>query len=342
METASCIAVEIKAPSSDQQAAYLKLERTCIDALRYEATAWPKPGLVTPVDSGSHLDMNIGTLLTSIDALYGSFAQLAEAGARSASFAALQKIGIAAERKMLLATAGINTHRGAIFNLGLLVAAATRRQQDSALHNLGCGEVVKKSWGIEIEAARTQASSSHGNSVFKKFSTGGARAEAANGFPAVYNIGLPVLRRHLVAGYDREAALLATLLALMEYLPDTNLLWRGGEPGLEFVRQSAAAFNREGGVALPGWRERLLELHRACVARNLSPGGSADLMAATWVAYKLELNSPKEALIKCAPFMVRQAHTQRVREPLRGHERDQNIAVRPEPVEGLVKFFPGK
>jgi triphosphoribosyl-dephospho-CoA synthase len=107
----------------------------------------------------------------------------------------------------------------------------------------------------------------------------------------VYDVGLPVLRRHLASGHDRENALIATLLALMEYLPDTNLLWRGGEPGLEFVRQSAAAFNRDGGVAAPGWRERLLELHRECVARNLSPGGSADLMAATWAVHQLELNA---------------------------------------------------
>jgi triphosphoribosyl-dephospho-CoA synthase len=76
----------------------------------------------------------------------------------------------------------------------------------------------------------------------------------------------------------------------MESLPDTNLLWRGGESGLEFVRQSAAVFNRDGGVAIQGWRESLLEMHRECVARNLSPGGSADLLAATWAVYQLELN----------------------------------------------------
>jgi triphosphoribosyl-dephospho-CoA synthase len=291
MESACCSPAIIATPARGLHAESMRLEQLCLDALRNEAMAWPKPGLVTPVDSGSHRDMNIGTLLTSIDALRGSFVQLAAAGANGASFAALQEIGIAAEHKMLLATAGINTHRGAIFNLGLLVAAAARRQLEQSLHNFSCGELVAKLWGAEIAAARKDSPISHGNSVYKKFAVGGARTEAATGFPSVYNISLPVLRHHLAAGHDSESAMIATLLALMEYLPDTNLLWRGGESGLEFVRQSAAAFNRDGGVATPGWQERLLELHRDCVARNLSPGGSADLMAATWLVHELEPNS---------------------------------------------------
>lgn len=291
MESACCSLDIIATPARGLHAESLRLEQRCLDALRYEAMAWPKPGLVTPVDPGSHRDMNIGTLLTSIEALRGSFALLADAGARGESFAVLREIGMAAERKMLLATAGVNTHRGAIFNLGLLVAAAARRQFIHAEAALSCGAVIAGAWGAEIVAARKQAPVSHGSSVFRKYAEGGARMEAASGYPSVYNIGLPALRSHLAAGCDRETAQIATLLALMESLPDTNLLWRGGEAGLEFVRQSAAAFNRDGGVTVPGWREHLLEMHRACVARNLSPGGSADLMAATWLVHELEQNS---------------------------------------------------
>ena len=265
-----------------------RLDRLCQDALRHEATAWPKPGLVTPVDSGSHSDMHIGTFLASIEALAGSFAMLALAGARSQPFAVLQAIGVEAERKMLRATGGINTHRGAIFNLGLLAAAAGRRQADSTLAGLSCGAVVARAWGPDIVSARRAAPASHGNNVFKRFAAGGARMEAATGFPTVYGIGLPALRRLLAAGHDRETAQIGTLLILMEHLPDTNLLWRGGEAGLGFVRQAAADFNRAGGVEAPGWRDRLLALHRAFVDRNLSPGGSADLMAASGAAHQLE------------------------------------------------------
>lgn len=290
MEAAACspAAFAVRQAPSDPHADCFRLERLCLEALRHEAMAWPKPGLVTPVDSGSHGDMHIGTFLASIDALQGSFAMLALAGARGRPFAVLQAIGIEAERKMLRATGGVNTHRGAIFNLGLLAAAAARRRADAALAKLDCGAVVAKVWGAEIADGRKKSPSSHGNSVYKKFAAGGARTEAAAGFPAVYNIGLPALRRHLEAGHDRETAQIGTLLALMEHLPDTNLLWRDGEGGLDFVRLSAAAFNRSGGVDAPGWRDRLLALHRAFVERNLSPGGSADLMAASWAAHELE------------------------------------------------------
>ena len=288
MEATACGPAAFAARPHKSHADCFRLERLCLEALRHEAMAWPKPGLVTPVDSGSHSDMHIGTFLASIDALQGSFAMLALAGARGRPFTVLQAIGIDAERKMLRATGGVNTHRGAIFNLGLLAAAAARRRADAALAKLDCGAVVARIWGADIADGRKKSLSSHGNSVYKKFAAGGARTEAAAGFPAVYNIGLPALRRHLEAGHDRETAQIGTLLALMEHLPDTNLLWRDGEDGLDFVRLSAAAFNRAGGVDAPGWRDRLLALHSAFVERNLSPGGSADLMAASWAAHGLE------------------------------------------------------
>jgi triphosphoribosyl-dephospho-CoA synthetase len=74
----------------------------------------------------------------------------------------------------------------------------------------------------------------------------------------------------------------------MAELPDTNLLWRGGEAGLRDVQAAATAFNRAGGVCRPGWRGHLLDIHAWMVARDLSPGGSADLVAATWLVHGLE------------------------------------------------------
>ncbi len=270
------------------KAEYSSLENICLDALKFEVMAWPKPGLVSPVDSGSHKDMHLGTFFSSIDALKGSFANLAQAGASGQSFAVLQTFGIEAERKMLKATCGINTHRGAIFNLGLLVAATARRLTDQSLSNLESGFVAAKLWGTDILTGREKLTFSHGNQVFKQFAVGGARMEAASGFPSVYNIGLPSLRRHFQSGHDRETALIGTLMVLMEHLPDTNILWRGGVEGLDFVRNAAAKFNRSGGVATTGWQKHMLAMHREFVSRNLSPGGSADLVAATWAVHQFE------------------------------------------------------
>ncbi|MBI2354232.1 MAG: triphosphoribosyl-dephospho-CoA synthase MdcB [Deltaproteobacteria bacterium] len=266
------------------------LDRLCLDALRREALAWPKPGLVTPVDAGSHRDMHIGTFLTGIAALEGTFARLASSAACGEGLPALRAIGREAEQRMLAATGGVNTHRGAIHNLGFLAVAAVRRRGDPALAGLTCGGVVAREWGERISDSRTGSSDTHGNRVFRRFAAAGARGEAAAGFPTVYRIGIPTLRRLLQAGRDHETALIGTLLALIEHLDDTNLLWRGGEAGLAFARESAGTFNANGGVGQPCWREQLVAMHREFVARNLSPGGSADLVAATLVAHHLDLD----------------------------------------------------
>jgi triphosphoribosyl-dephospho-CoA synthase len=264
------------------------LDAACRDALKREADAWPKPGLVTPVDSGSHRDMNYASFVDSIASLKGYFAEVAEAGALGATYAEIQPIAIAAEARMLAATRGANTHRGAIFNLGLLVAAAAWRAVRPEFAERSCGAVVAQVWGPAILASRCRAPASHGNAVWRRYAVGGAREEAAAGFPAVYETGLPALRRLLAAGVGEEEALVGTLMALMAELHDTNLLWRGGEAGLRDVQAAAAAFNRAGGVRQAGWREALLEIHAWMVVRNLSPGGSADLVAATWLAHRLE------------------------------------------------------
>lgn len=277
-----------RAPDTPAAGTESAADRLCRAALHHEACAWPKPGLVSPRDAGSHRDMDIGTFLRSIDALHGTFSLMARAGAEGAPFSALQAIGVAAEARMLLATGGINTHRGAIFNLGLLVAADALRTRRPDLLTLSCGQVVAHIWGDAIGEARRNSPESHGNTVFRRYASGGARAEAMSGFPTVYRFAVPVLGRLLAAGHDRQTALIGTLLALVERVDDSNLLWRGGEAGLHFAQAAARRFNRAGGVGQSGWREALCAMHDEFVARNLSPGGSADLVAVAWVACRLD------------------------------------------------------
>ncbi|WP_085317186.1 triphosphoribosyl-dephospho-CoA synthase MdcB [Derxia lacustris] len=266
-----------------------RIDALCLHALRDEALAWPKPGLVTPRDAGSHRDMDIRTFLASVTALDGAFAAMAEAGAADAPLADLQQIGIDAELRMRAATAGVNTHRGAIFNLGLLAAAAgLRAAQPARWGGQGCGRIVARRWGAAIVAARAQAPGTHGNAVFRAHAAGGARAEAAAGFPTVHGVGLPALRRLRGAGVDGERAVVGCLMALMARLDDTNLLWRGGADGLAHARAAALAFEADGGVLAEGWTARLCALHEDFVARRLSPGGSADLVAATLVVEALD------------------------------------------------------
>lgn len=249
-------------------------------SLLLEIGTFPKPGLVSHVDPGSHTDMDASTFARSAAALRPYFAELADAGARDAEMSVLRKIGLRAEHAMLAATGGVNTHRGAIFGVGLLCAAAGRRSVPGAVApDVTLGAWVARRWGADILAG-PRLPDSHGECVRRRYGVGGARREAADGFPAVYRIGLPALRRAArdVPG-DPEAARVDACFALIAMLDDTNLLHRGGQAGLDFAQAAARAFMARGGVRANGWRERAASVHRGFVARRLSPGCAADLLA---------------------------------------------------------------
>ena len=256
-------------------------------ALLDELTTWPKPGLVSLVDSGSHRDMDAGTLTRSADAIHPFFVVLARAGERQAGMTELRAIGLAAEAAMMIATGGVNAHRGAIFTLGLICAA------EGALgYAPGPAEVrldaVRAGWGDSILHGPASMRS-HGGIAVLRFGVGGARQEAATGFPTLRVVGLPALREgRRLRPADAEAARVHCFFALMSELDDTNLLHRGGRSGLRYAKEGASSFRAAGGVAAPLWRDDAERVHRAFVARDLSPGGSADLLAATLLLDALE------------------------------------------------------
>lgn len=247
--------------------------------LRLEVQTWPKPGLVSHVDNGSHTDMDAMTFHRSAEALRPFFSELAEAGEQGASMAALRKIGLRAERAMLEATDGINTHRGAIFGLGLLCAAAGWREAHPGDYPLSLGDVVARRWGDDILGG-PRLTTSHGETAHRRYGAGGARQEAADGFPCIYRIGLRALEAGRdIADGDEEATRVQACFALIAAVEDTNLLHRGGTAGLRFAQQATRAFLRQGGVGQMEWRRHAEAVHRAFVERRLSPGGAADLLA---------------------------------------------------------------
>ncbi|WP_071334236.1 triphosphoribosyl-dephospho-CoA synthase MdcB [Burkholderia contaminans] len=268
-------ACRVPAPSDAERIAELA-ERSLV----LEIETYPKPGLVSHVDTGSHTDMDAATFARSAAVLRPYFAELADAGARDADMAVLRKIGLRAEHAMLAATGGVNTHRGAIFGLGLLCAAAGRRAMPGTMPaEMTLGAFVSRRWGADILGG-PRLPDSHGERASRRYGVGGARREAADGFATVYAVGLPALRRAQrdLPG-DREAARVDACFALIAALDDTNLLHRGGQVGLDFARATARAFVARGGVRARDWRLRAAAAHRAFVARRLSPGGAADLLA---------------------------------------------------------------
>jgi triphosphoribosyl-dephospho-CoA synthase len=262
-------------------------------SLLLEVQTWPKPGLVSHIDAGSHTDMDARTFSRSASALRPYFAELADAGARDEDMQVLRTIGLRAERAMLEATGGVNTHRGAIFGLGLLCAAAGLRANIRVDPATSLGVLVAHRWGRDIISGPVTADS-HGEQAGRRYGAGGARWEAAKGFPCVYQTGIPALRLACrLRPDDAEAARVQACFALIAVLGDTNLLHRAGAEGLRFAQCSAQAFIDNGGVGQMNWRGAAEAVHLAFVARGLSPGGAADLLAMSIFVMELDRAIPK-------------------------------------------------
>lgn len=261
-----------------------------LQSLYQELAAYPKPGLVSPVDNGSHPDMDASLFFRSLFSLRRYFCNIARAGQQNAPFDVLRRLGLTAEQRMMKATRGINTHRGAIFNLGLLAAAAgCLGQANLPLQEDALGDMVRMNWGEAIQRhGQALPKVSHGSQVASRYGAGGALQEASSGFPHVFAVGLPALQASLTRGADADSAAVQCLFSLMKVLADTNLLYRGGESGLIFARDSARSFLDAGGVHRADWRKHALAIHRQFVKLNLSPGGSADLLAATLFVNRLQ------------------------------------------------------
>ncbi len=259
------------------------IARHAVRSLYQELALYPKPGLVSLVDTGSHADMDASTFVRSLFSLRRYFFEMALAGSDHAGFSVLRGLGIEAERRMLLATGGINTHRGAIFSLGMLCAAAGRAAswQPAPLR-----ATLVEGWG-EALASHRGSSSSNGAVVRTRHAAPGAREQAAAGFPAIFELALPVLRRTLAAGRGLRCARIDTLFTLMAELSDTNVYHRGGLDGVRIVRETSLAFLARGGTASPDWENAAVAAHRLFVAHRLSPGGAADLLAAACFVHAL-------------------------------------------------------
>ena len=261
-----------------------QLARYAITALIDEAQLTPKPALVDRRGSGAHRDLDLDIMLRSAHALEPTFAALARAARRRGEPSALLRtelaqIGRAGELDMLNATGGSNAHRGAIWIVGLLVAGAA----------LPAGAVRPNAARISTRAAQIACfpdrfaapSDSHGERARQRYQVGGARREAQDGFPHVIDVGLPALLSARRRGVDENAARVDALLSIMATLDDTCLLHRAGMPGLHAGQHGAQRVLDAGGSSTPAGRAALAALEHDLLTLNASPGGAADLLAAT-------------------------------------------------------------
>jgi len=246
-----------------------------VAALRAEADLTPKPGLVDRRGSGAHTDMDLAMLHRSAASLHQAFVECSSIAASVEDDvdlrARLGEIGRTGERAMLAATGGVNTHRGALWSLGLLSAGAAR----------GGDAATVAARLAAIADPHVTTVPSHGEQVRRRYGVVGAAGEAQQGFPHVRLLALPALRAARRSGADEASARLTALLTLMATLDDTCVLHRGGPGGLRALQSGARAVLDAGGIGTPSGRRRFTALDALCLDRRLSPGGSGDLLAAT-------------------------------------------------------------
>lgn len=260
-----------------------QIDELACNALRQEVMLDNKPGLVCPSRQGSHVDMNCTTFQTSIDALQGYFGACFKAGFEGKEFRDLQRLGVVAEKAMFNATQGVNTHKGAIFMMGLLAGAAgVQYGEYGCFEPVRTGRLVAAKWGVNILLAGVQPGvlPTHGRHVKNAFGLPGAREQAAQGFPVLFATTVPQLHGALSEGASTEQASLHALVSTMATLPDTNLAHRGGLKGLLWAQRRADLFLAEGGVFATNWRQNAAAMCTEFEAHWLSPGGSADLLSA--------------------------------------------------------------
>ncbi len=267
--------------------------RLATQALLYEVATTPKPGLVDRENSGSHRDMDFFTFQASAAALYPYFAQCVKIGRETVdaqeTFRRLRLPGKLAEGEMRRATGRVNTHKGAIFSMGILCGALGRleREQwgnpDAVLAECAAmtkGLVSKDYVNLTPETAKTA-----GQKLYLQYGITGVRGQAEAGFPAVLNVGLPKLEAALAAGKSINEAGCAALLAMLANTVDTNMIHRGG---YELAKDTAEKLRILLEKELFPSKETLEKLDAEFIRDNLSPGGTADLLAMVYMLHFLK------------------------------------------------------
>lgn len=248
-------------------AAYL-LSECAVCSLQKELDATPKPGLVDKAHSGSHHDMDYSMMSLSIKALRPFFTTISLYGKTAAPDpAALRAIGIEAEKAMFGATGGVNTHKGALFCMGLSVCAAA----DCLRRDAGIGIGPVRSAVRLLAAGIPAADGTHGADAVERYKVAGALQQAREAWPRLFSDWLPFYRS---LGGD-PFRMQKTLLRIMSDLDDTNVIHRLGAGRAAEVKEEAASLLRN---FTP---EGLEAMDKEFMDEGISPGGSADMLSLT-------------------------------------------------------------
>ena len=258
-----------------------------LKGLLYEVSLNPKPGLVDPVSMGSHTDMNMFMFIDSSLSLRSYLDKAFKLGRNFEGsdlkllFNALRAEGVLAEQTMFNATNNVNTHKGAIFSLGIWVTAIAYSTKDGSATMTEVRRVIQRMVEglIEKDLASNRVATTAGEQQFQTYQLTGIRGEAVNGFPGVAEIAVPFLQATFGTMTQR---LLDTLMKIAATLEDSTLIKRAKTPDvLAEMKEWTSIYFKLGGSHTEQGMKYLYDLDRLFIERNLSIGGSADTLILT-------------------------------------------------------------
>lgn len=258
-----------------------------LKGLLYEVSLNPKPGLVDPVSMGSHTDMNMFMFIDSSLSLKSYLDKAFKLGRNFEGsdlkllFNALRAEGVLAEQTMFNATNNVNTHKGAIFSLGIWVTAIAYSTKDGSATMTEVRRVIQRMVEglIEKDLASNRVAMTAGEQQFQTYQLTGIRGEAVNGFPGVAEIAVPFLQATFGTMTQR---LLDTLMKIAATLEDSTLIKRAKTPDvLAEIKEWTSIYFKLGGSHTEEGMKYLYDLDRVFIERNLSIGDSADTLILT-------------------------------------------------------------
>ena len=263
------------------------IAQQAVKALLYEVSVTPKPGLVDRDNNGSHKDMNFYTFINSSTALYDYFKKCALKAIELSDktpqyvFQNLRYLGLEAENKMYQHTIGVNTHKGAIFSFGLIIAATayiSENGKETTVENILeiCSQMAQLSLA---DFENNNLHQSFGKQIFEQKNIKGIRGQAAAGYPDV-KPALELLKNSLKNGDDFDVAGAKVLCLLMSKLEDTNVIKRSDVDTLKKMQKKAEQM-----LVSENFSEEFAALNNEFVNLNISHGGCADLLAICFLLY---------------------------------------------------------
>lgn len=263
-----------------------KIAKIALKALLYEVLTSNKPGLVDPLDSGSHSDMDIFSFLDSSLSLFDYFKEiyLFSYNNEEVKLKDLREIGMRAEEKMLEVTNGVNTQKGLIFSFGLIIAALGINDKNKIKDLKLLSDKIKE-LSKSLKDDFLKKAKSNGEKIYEKYTLKGARGQAIDGYIDIFNIYLPLLKESLKV-YDKRKASMIILLKIMSELDDTNIINRGGLEALDFIKKKSKEILKQKDKSI--FDNELINFNKILIDKKLSSGGSADILATTWFIYFIQ------------------------------------------------------